>query len=60
MEKKIFTVQDKNLTRADIAEALGIKITDIQEATVSHTYDLLNILEVGHIYEYSTYQIIIK
>ena len=60
MEKKIFTVKDKNLTRADIAEALGIKVTDIEEATVSHTYDLLNILEVGQIYEYSTYQITIK
>ena len=60
MEKKIFTVKDKNLTRADVAEALGIKETDIEEATVSHTYDLLNILEVGQIYEYSTYEITIK
>lgn len=60
MEKKIFNVKDKNLTRADVAEALGIKVTDIQEATVSHTYDLLNILEVGHVYEYSTYQITTK
>ena len=60
MEKKIFTVKDKNLTRADIAEALGIEVTDIEKATVSHTYDLLNILEIGQIYEYSTYQITIK
>ncbi|SBW06425.1 hypothetical protein KL86DYS2_12971 [uncultured Dysgonomonas sp.] len=60
MEKKIFTVKDKNLARADVAEALGIKVTDIEEATVSHTYDLSNILEVGQIYEYSTYQITVK
>lgn len=60
MEKKIFTVKDKNLTRSDVAEVLGIEVTDIQEATVSHTYDLLNILEVGQIYEYSTYHITIK
>ncbi|MBS5797356.1 MAG: hypothetical protein KH100_06055 [Dysgonomonas mossii] len=60
MEKKIFTVKDKNLTKADVAEALGIKVTDIEEATVSHTYDLSNILEVGQIYEYSTYQITTK
>lgn len=60
MEKKTFTVKDKNLTRADVAGALGIKVADIQEATVSHTYDLSNILEVGQIYEYSTYQITIK
>lgn len=60
MEKKIFTVKDPNLTRADVAEALGIKVTDIEGSTVSHTYDLLNILEVGQIYEYSTYQITIK
>ena len=60
MEKKIFTVKDKNLTRADVAEALGIEVTDIQEATVAHTYDLSNILEVGQIYEYSTYQITTK
>lgn len=57
MEKKIFTVKDPNLTRTDIAEALGIKVTDIEEATVSHTYDLSNILEIGQIYEYSTYTI---
>lgn len=60
MEKKIFTIKDKNLTRADIAEALGIEVTDIQEATVAHTYDLSNILETEPRHEYSTYQITIK
>lgn len=58
--KKIFTAKDKDLTRADIAEALGIELTGIEKVTVSHTYDLSNILEVGQIYEYSTYQITIK
>lgn len=58
--KQKFTVKDKNLTRADIAEALGIKATDIQKATVSHTYDVSNILEVGSVYEYSTYEITTK
>ena len=60
MEKKIFTIKDKNLTRKDIAEALDIELTDIEKAAVSHTYDLSNILEIGQIYEYSTYTITTK
>ena len=60
MEKKMFTIKDKNLTRADIAEALGIEVTDIEKATVSHTYDASRNLEIGNVYEYSTYEITIK
>lgn len=56
----MFTIKDKNLTRADIAEALGIEVTDIEKATVSHTYDASRNLEIGNVYEYSTYEITIK
>ncbi|WP_108821442.1 hypothetical protein [Dysgonomonas sp. Marseille-P4361] len=59
MEQK-FTAKNKNLTRSQIAKILGIELSDIKEATVAHTYDVSNILEIGSVYEYSTYEITTK
>lgn len=58
--KKSYIIKDPNLTKAQIAEALNIKLSDITDAKVSHTYDAYNILEVGNKYEYSTYEITTK
>lgn len=58
--KQKFTANDKNLTLMQIAKELGIELSDIQKATVSHTDDVSNILEVGSVYEYSTYEITTK
>lgn len=58
--KKAFTAKDKNLTILQIVEILGVDVDDIKKATVSHTYDTSDILNVGNVYEYSTYEITIK
>lgn len=58
--KKTFTSKDKSLIIKQIAEILGIDVNDIQKATVSHTDDTSDILNVGNVYEYSTYEITIK
>lgn len=58
--KKSYIIKDPNLTKAQIAEALNIKLSDITDAKVSHTYDAYNILESGYKYEYSTYEITTK
>lgn len=58
--KHVFTAKDKDLTRSQIAKELGVELRDIQASTVSHTYDVSNILEVGSVYEYSTYEITTK
>lgn len=58
--KKSYIIKDPNLTKAQIAEALNIKLSDITDAKVSHTYDAYNILVAGNKYEYSTYEITTK
>ncbi|TFD96406.1 hypothetical protein E2605_09550 [Dysgonomonas capnocytophagoides] len=58
--KKSYIIKDPNLTKVQIAEALNIKLSDITDAKVSHTYDAHDILENGSKYEYSTYEITTK
>lgn len=58
--KKTYIIKDPSLTKDQIAKVLNIKLSDITDAKVSHTYDACNILESGNKYEYSTYEITTK
>ncbi len=57
--KRIFTAQKNNLTLEEITKALKLEVSDIANATVSHTADFYNTFESPR-YEYSTYEITIK
>lgn len=55
-KRLMFTAKEKNLTMEEIAKALNIKVSDIANATVSHTKHFYNTFENPR-YEYSTYEI---
>lgn len=54
----IFT-NNPDMTKEQIAEVTGTDSRDIKDIKLSHTYNISDI-QVGSVYEYSTYKITIK
>lgn len=54
----IFT-NNPDMTKEQISEVIGTDLKDIKDIKLSHTYDISDI-EVGSVYEYSTYKITTK